>query len=450
MHLNKSQLQETLNQTGSEIQGVELRELSSLLPADIAEIIKGLYDERKKAVFPCLSPKIASDVLLELDEESMAQILESLEDKKLIEIVKEMETDDAADFIATLSNENAKNILNSIPVEESTEVKKLLKYPEDSAGGIMQTELISINEHTTVKEAIDQLKAFSKNTEDIHNVFVTNEQGKLTGILPINKLILNSSDTPVNRLMNKEPISVDATVDQEEVAQIFKKYDLVSLPVADKDGKLLGRILVDDIVDVLEEEATEDILKIAGTDEEELLFSHSVFRIAGFRLPWLLYSLFGGLITGVLIWAFKVTLKEVLSLALFIPVIMGMGGNVGTQSSAIVVRGIATGRINTLNFFKLLLKEIKVGLFLGLICGSIAGFAARILHANQGLGVVVGLSMFLAIFSAALLGSLIPMIFHRLKIDPAIAGGPIVLALSDIVGLSIFFGLATMLLRFLH
>lgn len=447
---DKTKLQEFLKRPGSENQVAELTELSSLLPADIAEVIKGLNSDRKKAVFRNLSPQIASNVLLGLEEESKVQIIESLEDEKLIEIVKEMETDDATDFIASLSNENAKSILNSIPVEESKEVKKLLEYPEDSAGGIMQTELISINETTTVKEAIDQIKTFSKGAEDIHNIFVTNDRKKLTGILPINRLILNPYETPVSRLMDNDPISVVAAIDQEEVAQIFKKYDMVSLPVVGVDGKLLGRILIDDIVDVLEEEATEDILKIAGTDEEELLFSHTVLRVAGFRLPWLLYSLVGGLITGALIWVFKITLKEVVSLTLFIPVIMGMGGNVGTQSSAIVVRGIATGRINSSNFLKLLLKEIKVGLFLGLVCGSIAGLAAIILHDNQGLGVVVGFSMFLSIVTAALFGSLIPMIFHRLKIDPAIAGGPIVLAFNDIVGLSIFFGLATILLRFLH
>lgn len=241
-------------------------------------------------------------------------IIEDVDDKKLISIVEEMESDDAADFIANLPREDAKNILSSIPAEESTEVKKLLEYPEDSAGGIMQTELVSIRETSTVKEAINRVKSLSKDVEDIHNVFVVNSTGKLTGILPINRLILHPSNTPVNRLMNKDPIAVKATVDQEEVALIFKKYALVSLPVVDNKGKLSGRILIDDIVDVLEEEASEDILTIAGTDEEELLFSHTIFKVAGFRLPWLISSLAGGLITGSLIWKFKITLKEVILL----------------------------------------------------------------------------------------------------------------------------------------
>ena len=448
---DKNKLQKILNQLDSENHEAALKELTTLFPADIAEMINGLDGEGKKTVFLSLPPKIAADVLLALDEESKNMTIEAMDHKKLIAIVEEMETDDAADFIAELPNENAKIILNSISFEESVEVQKLLAYPEDSAGGLMQTEMISIKETTTVKDAINRLKIFSKtnSAEDIHNVFVTNVKGELTGILPINRLILNSANTPINRLINKDPVSVEANVDQEEVAQIFKKYDMLSLPVKDREGKLLGRILVDDIMDVLEEEATEDILKIAGTDEEELLFTHSVFKIAGFRLPWLLYSFAGGITTGALIWLFKITLKEVISLALFMPVIMGMGGNVGMQSSAIVVRGIATGRINLSNFVKLLLKEIKVGLFLGLICGSIAGLVAKIWHGNQGLGLVVGISMFLAIFSAAFLGSMIPMIFHRFKIDPAIAAGPIVLAVNDLVGLTIYFGLATMLLRFL-
>ncbi len=446
---DKIKIQKTLQQPDSEKQKAVVKDLSSLFPADIAEIIKGMENERKIAVFSSLSPEIASDVLLELDEESKVLIVDHIDNKKLTNIVEEMESDDAADFIADLPNEDAKTILSSIPAEESTEVKKLLEYPEDTAGGIMQIELISIKGTATVEEAVGQIKSFD-NAEDIHNVFVTDEQNKLTGILPINRLILHPSSKSVNQLMNKDPIAVEVTVDQEEVALLFKKYDLVSIPVINKEGLLLGRILVDDIVDVLEEEASEDILKIAGTDEEELLFTHTTFRIAGFRLPWLISSLAGGLITGTLIWSFKVTLKEVISLAVFIPVIMGMGGNVGTQSSAIVVRGLATGRINISNFIKLLVKEIRVGLLMGAICGLVAGLIAKIWHANSGLGIVVGLSMFLAIFVAAILGSMIPMVFHRIKIDPAIAAGPIVLAINDIIGLLIFFGLATSMLNFLR
>ena len=450
MYPDKNKIQETLRQPDSEKNRALLRDLSALFPADIAEIIEDLDKKRRKVIFSCLSPELASNVLLELDEQSKALIIEDVGDRKLISMVEEMESDDAADFIADLPQEDAKTVLSSIPIEESTEVKKLLEYPEDSAGGIMQTEMVSIRETSTVKEAIDQIKSFSKDVQDIHNVFVVDSDGKLTGILPINRLILHPSDTPVTRLMNKDPIAVKVTMDQEEVALIFKKYDLVSLPVVDNDGKLSGRIVVDDIVDVLEEEASEDILKIAGTDEEELLFSHTIFKMAGFRLPWLISSLAGGLITGSLIWMFKVTLKEVISLAVFIPVIMGMGGNVGTQSSAIVVRGIATGRINISNFVKLLFKEIGVGFFMGIVCGSIAGFIGRMWHGDTWLGVVVGLSMFLSIFVAAFFGSMIPMVFHRLRVDPAIAAGPIVLAINDILGLSIFFGLATMLLKFLH
>ena len=450
MNPEKDKLLEILQQPGSEKRKSVLKDFSTLFPADIAEIINRLNEKRKKIIFSCLSPELASDVLLELDEKSKFLIIEDVDDKKLISIVEEMESDDAADFIADLPKEDAKNVLSSIPAEESIEVKKLLEYPEDSAGGIMQTELVSMRETSTVREAISRVKSISTEVEDIHNVFVVNRNGKLTGILPINRLLLHPSNTPVKRLMNKDPIAVKTTVDQEEVALIFKKYDLISLPVVDIKGKLTGRILVDDIVDVLEEEASEDILTIAGTDEEELLFSHTIFKVAGFRLPWLIYSLAGGLITGSLIWIFKITLKEVISLAVFIPVIMGMGGNVGTQSSAIVVRGLATGRINISNFVKLLLKECGVGLFMGLICGSIAGLIARMWHGDPWLGIVVGFSMFLAIFVAALLGSMIPMIFHHLKIDPAIAAGPIVLAINDIVGLLIFFGLATMLLGFIH
>jgi magnesium transporter len=249
--------------------------------------------------------------------------------------------------------------------------------------------------------------------------------------------------------MNPQPISVTIDVDQEEVANIFQKYDFISLPVVDHSTCLVGQILVDDIIDVFEEEASEDILKMAGTTEEELVYGSKIFRISRARLPWLLTNLFGGILTGYFLWLFRVTVQDVLALITFIPVITAMGGNVGIQTSTIMVRGIAVRKVLPENMFDVLLKEIKIGAIIGLVCGVVAGVVANFWHHKPLLGVVVGMAMFFAITVAAITGALAPVFFQKVRVDPALASGPIVATVVDIAGIIIYMLIATMFLKLL-
>lgn len=424
-------------------------DLTKMHHEDIASLINSLEVDEKRRVFRSLCVEAASSVILDVDENSKRQLLQQINIKKLVSIVENMASDDAADVIGSLPEDLKNSVLDNIPVDEARDVRMLLKYPEDTAGGIMQSELVSTNERMTVKEAIEAIRILSDDAGDIHNVFVVDDHKRLSGILSLRKLILAKPDATVSQLMEEIPVKINVSLDQEEVANYFKKYDVVSLPVIDEQERLVGRILVDDIVDVLEEEASEDILKMAGTDEEEFLFTTSIFKVVRLRLPWIIVSLIGGIITGMLLWQFKTTLQTILALAVFIPVITGMGGNVGTQSSSITVRGLATGRINISYVGKHIKREALVGTAMGLTCGIITGIVAKLWGETPYLGLIVGISMFFAISAAALMGTLLPLFFKRCGIDPALASGPFVTTSNDIIGLLIYFILATLMLMYI-
>ena len=422
--------------------------LSELHPADIAEAINNLDKKKKRKIFYLLDVETAAEVIVKIDGTSRRQILYDISRDKLTRIVDDMETDDAADIIGSLPNDQAESILKEIDQEDSREVKKLLQYDKETAGGIMQTELVSVRDSVYVEDAINHIRSFGPQVEDFHNIFVTDEGDKLTGILPLRKLILATPETKISDIMTVQPIKVDVHVDQEEVAKVIQKYDLVSIPVTDNAGTLLGRITIDDVVDVIEEETSEDILKMAGMGEiEELVYSHKILKISQKRLPWLFINLVGGLLTGYLMWIFKMTIKEALALVTFIPVITGMGGNVGIQASSIVVRGMAIGRIDLTHIGRVLFKEVKVGAIMGFACGGIVGLVAPFWHGTPVLGLIVGFAMFNAITVASTIGTLIPALFKRLDIDPAIASGPFVTTANDITGIVIYLGTATFFLK---
>ena len=422
--------------------------LSDLHPADIAEVINNLGKKEKRKIFYLLDVETAAEVIVKVDDISRRQILYDISRDKLTRIVDDMETDDAADIIGSLPDEQAESILKEIDQEDSKEVKKLLQYDKETAGGIMQTELVSVKDSVYVEDAINYIRSFGKQVEDFHNVFVTDEEYKLAGILPLRRLILAAPKTKISDIMTAKPIKVDVHVDQEEVAKVIQKYDLVSIPVTDDADTLLGRITIDDVVDVMEEETSEDFLKMAGMGEiEELVYGPKIFKISQKRLPWLLINLVGGLVTGYLMWIFKMTIKDVLALVTFIPVITGMGGNVGIQSSSIVVRGMAIGRIDLAHIGSVLFKEIRIGAIMGLACGSVVGLVAPFWHGTVVLGLIVGFAMFTAITVASTIGTLIPAVFSRFNIDPAIASGPFVTTANDITGIVIYLGTATFFLK---
>ena len=432
---------------GWELEIIKL--ISTLHPADIADLIDALDEEKKKKLFGLLQIATASDVIMEVDDISRELLIEDMPQDKLTRIVDDMESDDATDLIAELPREQAQDILRKIDKEDSEEVRELLKYDKETAGGIMQLELVAVRQGITVQDAIEHIRSSAGEVEDLHHVFIVDDGEKLVGILPLRKLILASPASTVGSIMDPATIRVTPDVDQEKVADIFRKYDMVSLPVVDDEGMLLGRIMVDDVVDVIEKENSEDIMKMAGIPEEELVYGSHVLAISRVRLPWLITNLFGGLLTGYLMWLFRVTLDQVLALVTFIPVITAMGGNIGIQSSSIMIRGFAIGRVDFTNLRRFLFKEIRIGLLMGLACGAVAGCAAMIWHKNPVLGPIVALAMTIGITTAASMGTLVPAFFKKMKIDPAIAAGPFVTTANDIVGIIIYLGIATLFLKFL-
>ncbi|MGK7346732.1 MAG: magnesium transporter [Candidatus Nitrospinota bacterium M3_3B_026] len=420
-------------------------------PSEIAAAIDRFEDEEKiLETFGALGPEDCAEVLPHLNDRARSLVLEKSSAARLCEVIEELDSDDAADILADMSKERAEEVLRIMSEETGEEVIRLMAYDEDSAGHLMQTELIAVPEGFTVAETIEKIRATAAAARDIHNVFVVDGMGRLRGVAPLSSLILSSPDAEIRDVMEDQPpIYVTVDADQEHVADLFKRYDLVSLPVVGPDMTLLGRILVDDIVDVLEKEADEDIMIMAGAHDEALVQTRTAAQMARYRLPWLGSSLVGGLITGALLWQFKMTISEALALTAFIPVVMGLSGNVGAQSSALVIRGIATGRMDSGSLRRYFSREVMVGILLGLFCGAAAGAFAHVWQGSWAFGVVVGLSIFLSIQLAALMGTAIPFFFRWANIDPAIAGGPIVLALNDITGLVVFFAMATALLGYL-
>ncbi len=388
-------------------------------------------------------------VLSELDHATGAKLLEQLDKETITEVLQEMPYDDAVDIIRNMPEEVADELLSIMHDEASEEIEQLLQYGEDTAGGIMATEFFALGEDVTVREAIEALQQ-ADDLEMVFYVYVINDQQQLVGVLSLRQLLTVPPATPLNQIMATEVISVGTGIDQEEVAQQVARYNLLAVPVVDDNNRLVGIVTVDDIIDVLREEATEDILKMAGTSEDELLYGLQSLKIARLRLPWLITSLFGGVVTGYLMWLFKATLEQIIALITFVPVITGMGGNVGGQSSTIVVRGFATGRIDFSTLRAVFFKELRVGLIMGIVCGLVVGLVALFWHHNPYLGLVVGLAMVTAMTVAASMGVLAPSFFKKIGIDPAIASSPFVQTANDISGILIYFGTATMFLNLFH
>ena len=413
--------------------------LTLLQPADMAIIFDRLERDLWPKVIAPLNIAQISDLMEELPDHLRDDLAELLSPDQLTSAFEEMASDDAADVIADLPRQLAKKVLAALPSEDRREVETLLKYPEDTAGGLMQVELVSVLERATVDEAVEAIRANAEDVGDLHFVYVVDDDNRLVGSLSLDKLILARPNTPLSKLVDRDFHSVATDVDQEEVAQMFKRYDLITLPVVDDHGALLGRILHDDAVDVIEEEAEEDILRMAGAEEPELVYTNRIFRIASARLPWLLATVAGGLLSGFLLWQFKVSFPEMLALMTFIPVIAAMCGNVGTQSSTIVVRGFATGRVDFDNLGRFLTRELAIGIIMGIVCGLVVGLAAHLWHGNQMLGWTVGVAMSAAITVSAMMGVLVPVVFRLIKIDPAIAAGPLVTTGNDVIGITIYY-----------
>ncbi len=420
--------------------------VAELHASDIGRVLSGLEDEEAMEVFKLLTPEAASEALLEVDERLRKTLISAITPDEFIEVVDEMETDDAADVISELPLEHAKQVLDGIGKKESLEVQKLLVYPEDTAGGKMQAELVSVPEDATVEETIEAVRRKSKEIEHIANVFVVDASHRLTGVVSLDKLILAGPDVKIKTIATPDPIRVNTDVDQEEVAKLFQRYDLVSMPVVDHSGRLVGRITIDDVVDVIEEEIFEDFYKMAGLNLEERVLDPAS-RSIWMRAPWLLINLATAFMAASVVKLFQGTIEQLVILAVIMPIVAGMGGNAATQTITVVVRGLALGEISSKNARWIIFKEMTVGLSNGLITGAAATLVAYLLGANMIVGLLLFLAMTANLAIAGLSGSMIPLVLKWFKVDPAISSSIFVTTCTDIGGFFTFLGMATVFMR---
>ncbi|MBN1541589.1 magnesium transporter [candidate division KSB1 bacterium] len=416
-------------------------------PADLADIIRELDQEPRSFLFSLIDPETASDVLLELDEVSRNELVERMGIDRLSSIVVEMDSDDATDVLAEMSKDTAQQVLSRLDSKERAEVEKLIVHDEDTAGGIMALEYVAVNEDDTVDDAIQRIRQKAQEVDEIYNVYVIDRARRLTGVLSLKKLLLSKHHMLIRDIMKREVISATAEKDQEEVANIFRRYDLVSLPVVDQFNRLVGRITIDDIVDVLHEEANEDLNRMAGIDEDEIPQEMSTFRISRFRMPWLLVAFVGEVLSAFILKSYEASLQEIVATAFFIPLIMAMGGNSGIQASTIVVRSIALEGLT--DRWSRLWRELKVSLVNGLIMAVLVVGMVNLFFSDDPLfGVVIGLAMLFVMINAAVVGTLVPYVLLKFDYDPAIATGPFITTSNDVFGLLIYLTMTMAYIRF--
>lgn len=431
--------------------------------ADLAEVTDLLDDEQRSRLIYTLPPRLTAEVVVLLDEAVRGEVVEELDTEKLTEIVAQLPPDDAADVLAELPLEHSDDVLDEIPRERSDQIAELLTYEEASAGSIMNPELLSLPAAATVAEAVEHVRAFAPD-EDVHYVYVVDDEQRLTGIVPLRRLVVNDADTELQTISDADPVSVLVDEDQEIVLHLIRKYDVAAVAVVDSDNKLLGRITYDDVMDVAEEEADEDIFRMAGTDAAELE-THSAVRAARVRMAWLIPCIIGTLIAGGVIALFGESLltgSHLKALVIFVPMIAATSGNAGIQASTIVLRGIATGELAGSRLRFVFQREIRIAALVALMCSSLTGAVSALLlrflqdrgyevaagsDVMPGLmGLAVGLGMLCAIVEAVGLGITLPFIFRRFGVDPAIASGPLITSANDLLSVTVYLGIALAIL----
>jgi magnesium transporter len=413
--------------------------------ADIAEILDKLSMEEAKYIYFLLEEEVQADVLMELEEDVRDRFLASLSTKEIADQLENLDSDDAADILGELTDEQIHEVISQMEDDEAAEdIVDLLNYDEDTAGGLMQKEFIQARLDWPVNRCLVELRRQAEDVEKVYTIYVVDDLNKLVGVLSLKKLLFASPKTKIIDLYHdKNIISVKTSDSSEHVAKVMEKYDLVSVPVVDFQNKLVGRITLDDVVDIIKEEADKDF-QLASGISERIESNASVWRISRARLPWLLIGMLGGILGAQVISSFEGGIAAVPALAFFIPLITAMGGNVGVQSSAIVVQSLAKGNDLFGSIVSKLLKEALVALVNGLLLASLIYGIATVFE-NSTLGIVVSISLFTVIIFAAIFGTFIPLILDRYKIDPALATGPFVTTLNDVLGLFIYFTVGMLL-----
>ena len=428
-------------------------EIADLHPADIAEIISHLDTDDAEYILKLLDEETAADVLIELDEDERHDLLELMSNEAIAKKLEQMDANDAVDVIQELDKEDAEEVIKHIDdVEQAGDIVDLLQYGEDTAGGHMSTEMIVVNENLSMPECIREMRNQAEDMDEIYNVYVVDDDDRLRGVFPIKKMITHPSASKIKHVMITDPISVTADTPIDDVALDFEKYDLVAMPVVDSIGRLVGRITVDDIMDEVREQSERDYQLASGisTDVET---DDSIFMQVKARLPWLVIGMIGGLTNSCIIGGNEASLLQVLpGMAMFIPLIGGTGGNVGTQSSAIVVQGLANGSLTLRNSLRHLAKEIGVALLNAIFISAVV-FTYNCLRPSDPdpwrahvTTIAVSLSLFSVVIFASIFGTFVPMALEKLKIDPAIATGPFISITDDIVGMLIYMSISSLLI----
>ncbi|SDC79552.1 magnesium transporter [Terribacillus halophilus] len=423
-------------------------EYLELHPYDQAAVFEEEPEEIRKQIYSYLSPDETAEIMENVDQENADIYFTEMYSRYAAQVLAEMSADDAVDILKEMDKNKVASFITIMEKDAADEIKHLLHYEDKTAGSIMTTEFVSVSAADTVREAMLHLRAEAPDAETIYYTYVVDQDKKLVGVISLRNLIIAEKDWLISEVMSDRIVSVSVGDDQEHVAQMVRDYDFLALPVVDFQNHILGIITVDDILDVMEEEADEDYSRLAGVSDTER-GEDSAFVSARKRLPWLIALLFLGMITASMISQFEDTLSKVAILASFIPVIGGMGGNTGTQALAVAVRGMATGDVARRGKMRMVIREGLTGIINGVTCGIIITLVVIIWQKSFYLGLLIGLSILSTLIVATLAGAVIPLIMHKLKIDPAVASGPFITTINDIISILIYFGLATAFMGFL-
>lgn len=442
---DKLQITEQLLKAVSE-QNIDyaLQLLQGLVPEEVAEILEATPHKQRHKLWQYLPAEIQGEVLGHTNDAVRATLLGKLDSQEIAELTEDLETDDITDIIQSLPEEDKASLLAQLPHEDRAAVETALSYPEDTAGGLMSTDFIAVRSDVTLEVVLRLLRKIGELPDDMVDLIVRDREGHYQGALKLNDLLIHDEETYVSELVNKSRFAIKALTPDKEVARVFEKNNLISIAVINEDNFVLGRITIDDVVDIIREEAEHAQMASAGLDEEDL-FAPPI-RSAQKRSFWLGINLMTAIFASIVIGFFEATIQQIVALAILMPIVASMGGIAGTQTATIVIRAIATGKLGAQNGRKLILKETVVGLFNGLLWAFLTGIATWIWFQNFSLGIIFGSAMLLNLVAAALAGALIPLTLNKMKIDPALASGLMLTTVTDSLGFFVFLGLATIVL----
>ena len=444
LNMNKDELRKFLLHAP---QASIIKYVESIHPVDILDVLRD-YPEDKEDILYRLPEGLIADIIDEADDEEKYSILMEFSENKQKNIVEEMSSDELTDLLGMLDEEKANKILEKMTDEDARKVRQLLSYDPDTAAGIMATEFVALKENMTVEETLKYLQKYGEENENIYDLYVVDNFDKLKGVISLKELVTKNFNTRISDVIHTKIEGIPYNTDQEEVGHRFEKYGYLTMPVVDNSNRLLGVVTFDDVMQILRDETTEDIHRLGGVDEGEKV-DGSLKDSVKSRLPWLIVNLVTAILAAAVVGMFEGTIQAVVSLATFMPIVTGMGGNAGTQTLTIIVRGLALGELNFKNMKKVFFKEIGVGVVTGVVIGFIIGVLGYIWEGNFMFGIIISVAMLLNMIVATITGYLVPVVLKKFKVDPALASSIFVTTFTDVLGFFFVLGLATLLIQYL-